>query len=124
MQVCNGLANCADGTEASGWLPSDERDCGLWTPWAAWSMCSRSCGTGLQIRRRSCTRRADDVLRHCLGEETQAQQCFLVACPGKSGLWDPYLLLMDSVHTFNTIWCGHSILSWFRPQPFRDRFPP
>ncbi|XP_058038766.1 SCO-spondin-like [Ahaetulla prasina] len=85
-QVCNGLANCADGTEASGWLPSDERDCGLWTPWAAWSMCSRSCGTGLQIRRRSCTRRADDVLRHCLGEETQAQQCFLVACP-VDGQW-------------------------------------
>ncbi|XP_070582937.1 LOW QUALITY PROTEIN: SCO-spondin-like [Erythrolamprus reginae] len=88
-QVCNGLANCADGTEASGWLPSDERDCGLWTPWAAWSACSRSCGTGLQIRRRSCTRRADDVLRHCLGEETQAQQCFRVACPvdGRWGEW-------------------------------------
>ncbi|KAL7977860.1 hypothetical protein Chor_010812 [Crotalus horridus] len=85
-QVCNGLANCADGTEASGWLPSDERDCGLWTPWAPWSICSRSCGTGLQIRRRSCTRRADDVLRHCLGEETQAQQCFLVACP-VDGQW-------------------------------------
>uniref|UniRef100_A0A8D2L3M7 SCO-spondin n=1 Tax=Varanus komodoensis TaxID=61221 RepID=A0A8D2L3M7_VARKO len=80
-QVCNGLADCPDGTAASGWLPSDERDCGLWSPWAPWSRCSRSCGTGLQVRRRSCTRRADDVLRHCLGEETQAQQCFLVACP-------------------------------------------
>ncbi|XP_063157945.1 SCO-spondin-like [Candoia aspera] len=85
-QVCNGLANCADGTEASGWLPSDERDCGLWSPWPPWSTCSRSCGTGLQVRRRSCTRRADDVLRHCLGEETQAQQCFLVACP-VDGQW-------------------------------------
>uniref|UniRef100_H9GNM8 SCO-spondin n=1 Tax=Anolis carolinensis TaxID=28377 RepID=H9GNM8_ANOCA len=88
-QVCNGLADCADGTEASGWLPSDERDCGLWAPWAAWSACSQSCGTGLQVRRRSCTRRADDVLRHCLGEETQAQQCFAVACP-VDGRWSEW----------------------------------
>ncbi|XP_060104212.1 SCO-spondin-like [Heteronotia binoei] len=80
-QVCNGLADCADGSEASGWLPSDEWDCGLWSPWGPWSSCSRSCGTGLQVRQRACTRRADDVLRHCLGEETQAQQCFVVACP-------------------------------------------
>ncbi|KAH0627733.1 hypothetical protein JD844_003874 [Phrynosoma platyrhinos] len=87
--VCNGLADCADGTEASGWLPSDERDCGLWTPWAAWSACSRSCGTGLQVRQRVCTRRADDVLRHCLGEETQAQQCFSVACP-VDGRWSEW----------------------------------
>ncbi|XP_015268441.1 PREDICTED: SCO-spondin [Gekko japonicus] len=85
-QVCNGLADCADGSEASGWLPSDEWDCGLWAPWAPWSSCSRSCGTGLQVRRRTCTRRADDVLRHCLGEETQAQQCFAVACP-VDGTW-------------------------------------
>uniref|UniRef100_A0A7M4DZY7 TIL domain-containing protein n=1 Tax=Crocodylus porosus TaxID=8502 RepID=A0A7M4DZY7_CROPO len=70
----------------SGWLPSDERDCGLWSAWAPWSTCSRSCGTGLQVRRRACTRRADHVLRHCHGEETQAQQCFAVACPGASWL--------------------------------------
>ncbi|XP_074917514.1 SCO-spondin-like, partial [Chelonoidis abingdonii] len=84
--VCNGLADCADGSEASGWLPSDEQDCGLWSPWAPWSTCSRSCGMGLQIRRRVCTRRANDVLRHCHGEETQAQQCFALACPGETGL--------------------------------------
>ncbi|XP_074841635.1 SCO-spondin-like [Carettochelys insculpta] len=88
-QVCNGLADCADGSEGSGWLPSDERDCGLWSPWAPWSPCSRSCGTGLQIRRRLCTRRADDVLRHCHGEETQAQQCFTVACP-VDGAWSEW----------------------------------
>uniref|UniRef100_A0ABM5GM22 SCO-spondin n=1 Tax=Pogona vitticeps TaxID=103695 RepID=A0ABM5GM22_9SAUR len=85
-QVCNGLADCQDGTEASGWLPSDERDCGLWSPWAPWSPCSRSCGTGLQLRRRTCARRALDVLRHCLGEEVDAQQCFEVACP-VDGVW-------------------------------------
>ncbi|KAM9163493.1 LOW QUALITY PROTEIN: SCO-spondin-like [Pangshura tecta] len=88
-QVCNGLADCADGSEASGWLPSDEQDCGLWSPWAPWSTCSRSCGTGLQIRRRVCTRRANDVLRHCHGEETQAQQCFTLACP-VDGAWSEW----------------------------------
>ncbi|XP_050798803.1 SCO-spondin-like [Gopherus flavomarginatus] len=88
-QVCNGLADCADGSEASGWLPSDEQDCGLWSPWAPWSTCSRSCGMGLQIRRRVCTRRANDVLRHCHGEETQAQQCFALACP-VDGAWSEW----------------------------------
>ncbi|XP_066483571.1 SCO-spondin-like [Tiliqua scincoides] len=88
-QVCNGLANCLDGSEASGWLPSDEQDCGIWSPWAPWSACSRSCGTGLQVRQRTCTRRANDVLRHCLGEETQAQQCFSVACP-VDGMWSEW----------------------------------
>ncbi|KAJ7322393.1 hypothetical protein JRQ81_018680, partial [Phrynocephalus forsythii] len=88
-QVCNGLADCPDGTEASGWLPSDERDCGLWSSWGPWSPCSRSCGTGLQIRQRACTRRARDVLRHCLGEEIQAQQCFQVACP-VDGVWSEW----------------------------------
>ncbi|KYO43844.1 SCO-spondin [Alligator mississippiensis] len=88
-QVCNGLADCTDGSVTSGWLPSDEQDCGLWSAWAPWSSCSRSCGTGLQVRRRVCTRRADHVLRHCHGEETQAQQCFAVACP-VDGAWSEW----------------------------------
>ncbi|XP_053120701.1 SCO-spondin-like [Hemicordylus capensis] len=88
-QVCNGLADCVDGSEATSWLPSDEWDCGLWSTWGPWSPCSQSCGTGLQVRRRSCTRRADDVLRHCLGKEAEAQQCFSVACPVDS-VWSEW----------------------------------
>ncbi|XP_068790174.1 SCO-spondin-like [Struthio camelus] len=88
-QVCNGLADCADGRAASGWLPSDERGCGLWSPWAPWGACSRSCGTGSQARSRRCTRRAPGVLHHCHGEATQARQCFSVACP-VDGAWSEW----------------------------------
>ncbi|XP_030052234.1 SCO-spondin [Microcaecilia unicolor] len=85
-QVCNGIADCGDGEEAMGWIPSDEKDCGLWSPWGPWSTCSRTCGTGIQLRRRTCASPSGDVLRHCRGEEIQAQQCFSVTCP-VDGSW-------------------------------------
>ncbi|XP_062426817.1 LOW QUALITY PROTEIN: SCO-spondin-like [Rhea pennata] len=88
-QVCDGLADCGDGGAAGGWLPSDERGCGLWSPWAPWSACSRSCGPGRQARARRCTRRAPGVLHHCRGEATQARQCFSLACP-VDGAWSEW----------------------------------
>ncbi|KAM4677962.1 LOW QUALITY PROTEIN: SCO-spondin-like [Discoglossus pictus] len=88
-QVCNGVPDCGDADESSGWVPSDERNCGLWGPWGTWSECSHSCGTGMQSRRRSCTNPSTDVLRECRGEETQAQQCFTVSCP-VDGFWAPW----------------------------------
>ncbi|KAJ7390494.1 hypothetical protein OS493_024526 [Desmophyllum pertusum] len=29
---------------------------GGWSPWGKWCACSKKCGTGLQYRKRSCTR--------------------------------------------------------------------
>lgn len=81
-QVCNGLPDCGDGDAASGWVPSDERDCGHWGPWAPWGACSRSCGPGQQLRARGCSQQAPDVLHQCHGEATQARPCFSTACPG------------------------------------------
>ncbi|XP_069066851.1 SCO-spondin-like [Pleurodeles waltl] len=80
-QVCNGIADCGDGDETSGWIPTDERYCGLWGPWSPWDSCSRSCGTGVQTRKRVCSSPSGDVLWHCRGEELQVQQCFTTACP-------------------------------------------
>nr|XP_014342845.1 PREDICTED: SCO-spondin [Latimeria chalumnae] len=88
-QVCNGMADCSDGAEARGLLPSDEEGCGSWSPWGQWSECSRSCGAGAQTRLRSCTSQPEDVLRHCQGEESQTQQCFTVACP-VDGEWSEW----------------------------------
>ncbi|XP_063781355.1 SCO-spondin-like [Pseudophryne corroboree] len=86
-QVCNGIPDCADGT--SGWVASDERECGFWSPWGGWSDCSQSCGTGAQTRRRVCTNPSSDILRRCRGEESEAQQCFSVSCP-VDGFWTPW----------------------------------
>ncbi|XP_069502497.1 SCO-spondin-like [Ambystoma mexicanum] len=80
-QVCNGVADCGDGDEASGWVPTDERYCGLWGPWSPWGDCSKSCGSGVQTRKRDCSSPPGDILWHCRGVETQAQQCFSTACP-------------------------------------------
>ncbi|MEE6467583.1 hypothetical protein FKM82_007315 [Ascaphus truei] len=88
-QVCNGIADCGDGEETSGWVPSDERYCGIWSPWGTWTDCSHPCGTGMQSRRRACANPSTDVLRQCRGEETQAQQCFQVSCP-VDGFWTPW----------------------------------
>lgn len=82
-QVCNGLPDCRDGDVASGWLPTDERDCGHWGPWAPWGICSRSCGLGQQLQARNCSQRAPGVLHQCHGEATQARPCFITACPGE-----------------------------------------
>ncbi|XP_053571495.1 SCO-spondin-like [Bombina bombina] len=88
-QVCNGISDCGDANESSGFVSSDEKDCGIWSPWGTWSECSQSCGTGMQSRRRSCTNPSSDVLRQCRGEETEAQQCFTISCPVDS-LWTPW----------------------------------
>ncbi|XP_050572817.1 LOW QUALITY PROTEIN: SCO-spondin-like [Cygnus atratus] len=90
-QVCNGLPDCGDGDgdAASGWVPSDERDCGHWGLWAPWGACSRSCGPGQQLRARGCSQQAPDVLHQCHGEATQARPCFSTACP-VDGAWSEW----------------------------------
>ncbi|XP_053322587.1 SCO-spondin-like [Spea bombifrons] len=88
-QVCNGISECGDGEEESGWVSSDERECGFWSPWAAWSECSHTCGSGTQSRRRVCTNPSTDVLRQCRGGESETQQCFVVSCP-VDGFWTPW----------------------------------
>ncbi|XP_077125438.1 SCO-spondin-like [Ranitomeya variabilis] len=86
-QVCNGVPDCKDEFFASA--ASDEQDCGFWSPWGSWSSCSQSCGSGAQSRRRTCTNPSSDILRQCRGEESEAQQCFLVSCP-VDGSWTPW----------------------------------
>ncbi|XP_072186520.1 SCO-spondin [Excalfactoria chinensis] len=88
-QVCNGQPDCRDGDVTSGWLPSDEWDCGHWGPWAPWGICSHSCGLGQQLRARECSQRAPGVLRWCHGEATQARPCFSTACP-VDGAWSEW----------------------------------
>lgn len=57
----------------------------LFTPWSAWSACSKTCGVGFRARRRSCI---NPTLfpRLCSGISIQHHSCFDRACPGKSAV--------------------------------------
>ncbi|KAM6201811.1 SCO-spondin-like [Rhynchocyon petersi] len=82
--VCDGRPDCesARGTGQS----SEEQGCGAWAPWSPWTMCSQTCGPGVQERSRSCFPLSTQVLQLCSGPDHQSQVCFLVACP-VDGVW-------------------------------------
>ncbi|XP_005393493.2 PREDICTED: A disintegrin and metalloproteinase with thrombospondin motifs 7 isoform X5 [Chinchilla lanigera] len=55
---------------------------GGWSDWSAWSVCSRSCGTGVQSTERWCTQPEPKYKgRFCLGERRRTRLCNLQACP-------------------------------------------
>ncbi|KAM3624991.1 uncharacterized protein V6R79_005213 [Siganus canaliculatus] len=51
--------------------------------WTSWSVCSRSCGSGAAVRRRSCTT-SNPVGGPCGGESRQYKICNTKACPPSS----------------------------------------
>ncbi|AWP20966.1 putative SCO-spondin-like [Scophthalmus maximus] len=86
--VCNGVADCPDTSLAPLQGPADEQDCRTWSSWGPWSPCSTSCGTGSMSRQRTCP--TGDLLRQCLGQDVQRQQCFNTTCP-VDGQWLPWV---------------------------------
>ena len=48
----------------------------IWSSWSSWSPCSRSCGQGIQTRRRKC--QSKNFLKktnHCSGTSFQLKRC-------------------------------------------------
>nr|XP_045016023.1 SCO-spondin [Jaculus jaculus] len=88
--VCDGKPDCELAGEAG---PSpEEHGCGVWGLWGPWGLCSRTCGTGVQSRSRSCSLPRALVLQRCLGLEQESRACFPQACPadGEWGAWSPW----------------------------------
>lgn len=56
----------------------------IWLPWAAWGDCTRSCGTGQQIRRRRCSGSS------CSGDSIQVQQCSNSNCNERGPNWNAW----------------------------------
>ena len=60
---------------------------GNWGTWTNWGACTVSCGTGAQVRSRSC----DDPApanggSDCAGDNSETQSCNTPACPGNVSL--------------------------------------
>ncbi|XP_049761199.1 A disintegrin and metalloproteinase with thrombospondin motifs 17 [Elephas maximus indicus] len=82
-----------DGTEcgADKWCragecvsktPIPEHVDGDWSPWGAWSMCSRTCGTGARFRQRKCDNPPPGPGgTHCPGASVEHTACENLPCP-------------------------------------------
>lgn len=51
-----------------------------WGAWGAWGLCSKSCGLGRRLRRRTCQSSSGDT---CPGSPQEAQKCVRSRCPGR-----------------------------------------
>ena len=58
---------------------------GGWTDWSPFSLCSVTCGDGIQVATRECTNpEPENNGKKCIGSSTNAQECKVEDCVGKS----------------------------------------
>ncbi|XP_068740870.1 A disintegrin and metalloproteinase with thrombospondin motifs adt-1-like isoform X2 [Montipora capricornis] len=63
---------------------------GGWSPWGKWCKCSKTCGTGSQYRKRTCTRPPPGYGgKRCVGSEKETRICNTRHCPADGG-WSPW----------------------------------
>ncbi|XP_020629634.1 SCO-spondin-like [Orbicella faveolata] len=59
---------------------------GRWSPWGKWCKCSKTCGTGIQTRKRTCSNPSPQHGgKPCKGISEQTKSCQLKQCPGYGG---------------------------------------
>ena len=56
-------------------------DC-KWSAWGKWSLCSKSCGNGLQERNRTKATKAKHGGKECAGSNNERISCNNGNCPG------------------------------------------
>ena len=57
---------------------------GEWSSWSSWTKCSKTCGGGNKIRKRTCSNPAPaNGGRGCQGSNHQSSSCNSQLCPGK-----------------------------------------
>ena len=56
---------------------------GGWSPWGKWCKCSKTCGTGSQYRKRTCTRPPPGYGgKSCVGSDKETRTCNTQRCAG------------------------------------------
>ncbi|XP_061163035.1 A disintegrin and metalloproteinase with thrombospondin motifs 5-like isoform X2 [Saccostrea echinata] len=74
--------DCVDASTAK--LSSLVERQGGWSQWGAWTGCSRTCGRGVNYRRRKCDNPAPINFEGCPGDEYEAEACNKEPCPNDS----------------------------------------
>ena len=80
--ICEALRKCVFGDFSCPFIVVD----GGFSSWSFWGECSTSCGGGLQVRKRSCTKPVPSAGgKNCshLGDDVDQQLCNNFTCPGK-----------------------------------------
>nr|XP_020461516.1 A disintegrin and metalloproteinase with thrombospondin motifs 7-like [Monopterus albus] len=77
---------------------------GGWASWSAWSVCSRTCGAGVQSAQRDCDNPVPRYRgKYCLGERRRHKVCNTTSCP-------------HDLPTFRDIQCSH-----FNTMPYKGK---
>ncbi|XP_076805658.1 uncharacterized protein LOC143449371 [Clavelina lepadiformis] len=91
VEQINALYECrtkVSTTSTTTHLPS------VWSEWKEWSICSVTCGGGIQTRLRQCVSRSDEAIE-CPGSPAEERACQTTPCitttmiPG-NGTWGPW----------------------------------
>ncbi|KAL9971012.1 hypothetical protein ACROYT_G023488 [Oculina patagonica] len=87
-RTCSNPSPTAGGKDCTNLGPAfEQRSCllaecpatGNWTNWSDWNECTRTCGSGIQFRKRVCIHPKGELF--CLGEKVQSRLCNSHHCP-------------------------------------------
>ncbi|XP_063404373.1 coadhesin-like [Mytilus trossulus] len=91
----NGPGCSGSGTESTQCASNPCPIAGNWGKWKDWTMCSKTCGGGIQERSRSCdSPAAANDGPDCSGSDTESRHCASTLCPinGNWGRWGQWNL--------------------------------
>ena len=56
----------------------------VWGTWESWTACSKTCGTGVQVRTKNVATLEEYGGKSCNGEKVSIEVCTDKPCPGKT----------------------------------------